>query len=548
MVNPAGHKQPHLPTRRRLLRMLAAWGGSLAAAEPFRAAPSTAPDFHCDHPRLQARYDRAVRQLAGNCRRLFRFAEPVLIEGGRYPGIWLECGPMEGWFYKDFNPAIAAANHRIFLSLQRADGYLPCAIRRDRIEYSQIQMAVPIASTALELAEWLHDERLLRQAYRACARWDRWLRRYRDTRKTGLCEAFCGYDTGQDKSPRFRGLPWQCPHQDARLCPRNPRLPYLAPDLSATVYGGRLALARMAERLGRDRDAQRWRALAGFIRRAIFRWCFDRRELDFFDRDAENRFVRVRGVALLRMLEEHVPGPKLAGEIYARHIRNPREFWPPYPLPSIALDDAGYQAHPPHNCWCGPSQALTALRATRWMEHYGHAADLAHLMSQWVRALRDAPIFGQQLDPETGACTTGEDYSPAMLALVEFSARLYGVHRAGNRLEWNCRLPEGARRAEFSAGLAPGDAAEFQTARPRLLTASLPPAGGSSSSQSVLYLGRRKLFTLHGRARVVTDSRGRLFGLLGTELGSESVRLTWPSGAARQFRLQPDQYRDARDL
>ena len=229
-------------TRRSLLRLA---GAALApAARAESAAPQ--PSFRVDDAKYQAVYDAAVRAAEANVLTLSRYKEPVLIEGGPYRGVWLECAPQEGQVYAPWNAAAAAANQRSFFALQRADGQLPCLIHANRLGYAQIQMVVPIAATALEVAESTGDAQLLEQSYAACAGWDNWLQRYRNTRATGLCELFCEYDTGHDRSPRLSGLPHACPDGEARNLPAGNELPWLAPDLSATVYGGRIALARAA--------------------------------------------------------------------------------------------------------------------------------------------------------------------------------------------------------------------------------------------------------------------------------------------------------------
>ncbi|RYC10515.1 hypothetical protein, partial [Ciceribacter ferrooxidans] len=69
--------------------------------------------------------------------------------------------------------------------------------------------------------------------------------------------------------------------------------------------------------------------------------------------------------------------------IWTRQLHNPKAFWAPYPFPSIALDDPTFVRPIPRNSWGGATQALTALRAPRWMEHYGKHAELKHLMQQW---------------------------------------------------------------------------------------------------------------------------------------------------------------------
>ncbi|MDX1682324.1 MAG: hypothetical protein R3336_04300, partial [Phycisphaeraceae bacterium] len=249
-------------------------------------------------------------------------------------------------------------------------------------------------------------------------------RRHRDTRGTGLCEAFCEFDTGHDGSPRFAGLPEECPDNDAARCPSDPRLPYLAPDLSATVYGGRMALAKMARRLGRPEQAQQWQADAEQIRQAIIEHCYDPEDECFYDVDGRGEFVRIRGDVITRVLGEHVVDQAMFDRIYDRHIHDPEGFWPPYPLPSIAVSDPAFVRDLPKNSWGGASQALTALRAPRWFNHYGRHDDLQDLMTRWVQAIVDAPDFMQQLNPWTGEFSTSPGYSPAMCVLIDFVDRL----------------------------------------------------------------------------------------------------------------------------
>ncbi len=196
----------------------------------------TRPVFSEDDPRWGSTWDAALAVLAGNVKTVPRYTHPVLVEGSVYPGIWQECGPHEGLIYGTLAPYIAAQegaatplqiarhNHMAFFALQRPVGHesagqIPAAIKMSDVGYGQIQMVVPIAATAWELSELTGDDELLVTAYTACSRWDAWLREYRDTRKTGLVEGFCTYDTGHDNSPRCAAIPNRCPDGDARKCP-----------------------------------------------------------------------------------------------------------------------------------------------------------------------------------------------------------------------------------------------------------------------------------------------------------------------------------------
>jgi hypothetical protein len=420
-----------------------------------------------------------------------------------------------------------------FFALQREEGQIPCNMRSSSIGLSQIQMVVPIAATALELAQQTQDEELLAAAYDACSRWDAWLRNYRETRKTGLCEGFCTWDTGHDNSPRWAGIPNACPDSDARKCPPAPGLPRLCPDLSATVYGSRMALALMARLLNKHDESEKWEADAESIRKTILGRLYDSEDACFYDLDAENKFVRVRGDLLTRVLGEHVVDHALFETIYQRQIHNPKSFWAPYPLPSIALDDPTFVRPSPRNSWGGASQALTALRAPRWMEHYGKPSDLAHLMQQWVAALLRAPdgiqAFRQQMDPLTGEFTQSGSpgYSPAALVFVDFTWRLAGVRRLDDRsLEWNIRPGFAGENAAFRLRLSPTSVAELKY----------------TGNTAELYIHDHMIYRVAGTVRLITNHEGTwLTAKRGITDHPMSVTLHDAQGKAQHFTVKPNE-------
>ena len=486
-------------------------------------------EFQTDNLALQTRYHAACLGLHRNLVQISAYERPILIEGAEYQGIWLECGPHEGLLYgRFFDPQVAVNCHRIFFRFQQEDGYLPCYIWAHKLGTAHVQSVVPIASTALETFVLTSDNDFLLEAYLACSRYDDWLARYRDTRRTGLCEVFCEWDTGHDASPRVAGLPNECPEGDARQCPDLPdrALPWLAPDLSAMRFGGQQALARMAALLGREAESVRWQAQAEETHCALLAWCFDPESLCFYDMDANNRFIRIKGDVLTRVLSEQVPDTSLFDAIYTRHIRNPEAFWTPYPLPSIAVDDPAFVRDLPHNTWGGASQALTALRAPRWFEPYGKHTDLTHLMQQWVTALVAAAGFRQQLNPFTGELLPASDgYSPAMLVLLDFIERLYGITATENgALQWNCRLPDGATSAYYRRETKGG-------------LAELHVGPGSTSR---LTLAARPVATVVGVCRLTTDPQGNPLALIGTEPGEKRSVMVRVSDIEWTVTLAPD--------
>jgi hypothetical protein len=493
--------------------------------------------FRCDDAGLMRLHASALATLRGNVVQVPGFSGGVLAEGSGYAGVWMECGPQEGLVLgqsgSETDRAVARNNHLIFFMLQKDDGQLPYSVKRANHGgaggpgWSQIQMVVPIAATAWEIAQRTGDSELLDKAYGACSRWDGWLRRYRNTRGTGLCEGFCTWDTGMDNSPRWRGEPNRCADGDARICPPGPGLPRLCPDLSATVYGGRVALAAMAQALGKTSEADRWTEDAETIRKLIVNHLWSPSDGAFYDLDAQGRFVPVRSAALLRVLGEHVPDEKLFATVWERQAHNPKAFWPAYPFPSVALDDPGFERPVTRNTWSGASQALTALRAPRWMEHYGKSAELAWLMQRWVEALRRAGEFLQQMDPVTGIFTPDAGgYSPAALVLVDFLWRLSGVREQGNAVEWNLRPPVQGKSG-FAAKLH-GAAAEL----------------AYDGDVAELRIGGKRVAQVQGVVRVTTTPAGDLRTATGVALDEAQVGIQIDGKPERSLRIGPNETLD----
>jgi hypothetical protein len=152
----------------------------------------------------------------------------------------------------------------------------------------------------------------------------------------------------------------------------------------------------------------------------------------FYDLDAQNQFVRVRSDVISRVLGEHVLQMDVAHDrtilnnLWNRQLHNSNAFWGRFPLASVAMNDPSFVRPIPRNSWGGASQALTALRAPRWLEHYGQHAALQQMMQQWCEALVRDGKFCQQMDPVTGEFTQPDPggYSPAALVFLDFASRL----------------------------------------------------------------------------------------------------------------------------
>jgi hypothetical protein len=527
----AAETNPAVINRRTFLKQGA---GALIAAKTASAlaAPSPTeapPKFKTSNARWQAAYDAALVVLANNVQQMPRYNKPVLIEGSTYQGIWMECGPHESLVYRRFRPDVTRNSHMTFFELQRPDGQFPANNKIQEAGFGQIQMVVPIAATAWEFAQATFDEEFLHTAYKACSRWDNWLMRYRNTRATGLIEGFCTYDTGNDNSPRWAGLPNQCPDKDAKRCPPNATLPRLCPDLSATTYGARVALASMAKTLGKNIEADQWTERADKIRNLILSRLYVPEEAAFYDLNAQNRFVKIRSEILTRVCAEHVPDQALFDHLWTSQIHNPKAFWPAFPLPSVAIDDPTFVRPIPRNSWGGASQALTALRASRWFDHYNRSAEFAVMMDHWCEAIQHDMTFRQQIDPISGVFTKEDapNYSPCALAMVDYTWRLAGVSETLDALHWNIRPGHpAAESARFHMRTDTNQDAEI-----------LYSSHGASLSLGEKPLGRIE----SGTVRLVTNKTGVPQALVGISEQPQKVMLRLSGSVPQEISVQPNQ-------
>ena len=506
--------------------LIAMKAGTSSAAEEHE----TRQEFKTANTRWQAAYDKAIAVLAGNVRVLSAYPKPVLIEGSVYQRLSGEGGPHEGLVYSSIRRDVARNNQMGFFAFQREDGHIPFAIMASKgPTWDHLQLAVPLVAAAWELSRKTGDSELLETAYTGWGRWDAWIRKYRNTRGTGLVEGFCTFDTGQDNSMRWKGIPVSCPDGDATKCPPLPSLPRLCPDMSATVYGGRVALAAMARALGKTAEADRWTESAEQIRGLILSKLYVPEDAAFYDLDAQGNFVKIRCEVLARVCGEHVPDQKMFDDLWTRQIHNPKAFWAPYPMPSVALDDPQFVRPIPRNSWGGASQALTALRATRWFDHYGRSAEFSGMMDQWCEAIQQDMTFRTQVDPLSGKFTQEDapNYSPCALVMMDYTWRLAGVHEEQEVLHWNVRPGHpAAQSARFSK----------QTDADRKAVMQYDAHGAE------LWLDGKPIGRVDsGAARVVTDKAGIPQELLGISTRSQKVTLRLTGKKATEHTVQPNQ-------
>ena len=359
-----------------------------------------------------------------------------------YPGVWLETafGAVAlARLYPD-RKDIARNMVEMFLACQTEDGQFPLAVldRPDPKDPSkpeifdfQYQEVEPFGMICLEAYEMAGDHDLLVRLYDAFSRWDAWMCKHRMTSNRGLIEMFCGYDTGMDNSGRNIGM--SCPEnyneQNAAVLPIDDVVPILAPDMNALFWGDRMALAQMADMLGKPEEAAAWREKADEIKRLIFHYCFNEEDLAFYDVDKHGNQRKNLSIVQARMYYSHFLEGELAEQIFQRHLENPEEFNTPCPLPSMAANDPTFCKVPDRNNWGYYVQTGTALRTLLWLDHYGKHEYQDRFLEAWMRTwtYSEDVLFGQEVDPITCEPSLSSPWNSYTLLSYLHGARRFGL-------------------------------------------------------------------------------------------------------------------------
>ncbi len=388
--------------------------------------------------RLHTAAEQAKTALFGNILKVEQYSVPLLMAGDKYPGMWLEHN-QDNLFLAEYAPENAWASQTAFMDFQREDGLLPFVIPSEKgpfftddAHFWQVQSIYPFARCALEIAKTTgQGEAELNRIYRAAARFDDWLCRYRNRDGTGLVEMYCEYDTGHDHDPRVTdgGIPGSCPGNDAVNMPDLPFMPVLSVDLSAMAYGARIALAELAELLGKTDESDLWRERATKLKEIIKKLLYDPVDDFYYDRD-RNGLRKYRTEHITRMFLNEVMDQEEFDRIYHRYFENPAEFLTPYPFPSVSPADPRFDWNCPRNSWGCNTQSLTSLRALLWLRHYGREEERTALLFRYFRSyLTHGTQFQQELNPFDGSPVgSGRNYTPTLILYLEGAKLLKGTY------------------------------------------------------------------------------------------------------------------------
>jgi hypothetical protein len=405
------------------------------------------------------------------------------------------------------------------MDTQRADGRLPGMVKTDHHQsldpdYRMLQ-GYYFPTPALQIYFLIQrDKTYLSRLYDVLEKYDRYLWRTRNSNGHDCLESWCVWDTGESHSTRYMSQRYgNAPAWWAGdTPPRHSCTPFESMEIMGFSHDGRLTLSRISRELNNGMEKY-WahRALQVQNRLAEYLWRPEKHAC--YDRDKTGRFMDVLIHDNLRAMWYHAFTQKMADEFIRYHLFNPKEFWTPAPLPSIAADDPKFR-NDPRSDWSGQPEGLTYQRTIRALENYGHFAEVDLIGSKLLQLVGRNGTFTQQYDPFTGkACgghrqSMGRDgYGPTVLSVLEYTGHMYGVELDEDRVLWS--------------GLARGGFFIHYTQQWGTNVFALENRGN-------LFAGRingRTIFTCSTGVRVVTDLEGVAQAIIGIDQIDHEVTL-----------------------
>ena len=516
----------------------------------------TSVSLNTEDKDLQYVFDECERLCIENIR---VFGDtPVIREGAKYDGIWLETQPMGGEMYASRNMEIALNNHLLFMKYQRRDGKMPgmitCSMPYRGVSPNHDWMQGDFFTRSAMRMYYLigKDTEYLEMLYSSLKDFDNYLWKYRDSDGNGCLETFCVWDTGDDNNTKMLSRGVHALNHGLCFTDTPPTdhggMPFESAEYMAYSYSHCCVLAEISQILKKG-DSEYWKEKAEKIQKRAIEYLWDSERKAFFDRDKDNETIEVLSLENIKCMYHGLFTQNMADDFIEKHLLNPDEFFTPLPLPNIAINDPVFYINDEvnnftpeidktvranmaddiaDNSWSGPVQGLIYQRAIDALLNYGHHAELTYLGRKWLANLAKFKKFGQQYNPFTGEPSPGANgYGPTVLSALEYITHLVGIDYANDKFTFSSGKDE--KNSEFTQHIF-GD------------TYLLKRDNGTA----YVYKNGELKFSFTNGARVICDSELNIISIIGIEAETNTVELKYGENKY-SFSITPNEFYEIND-
>lgn len=331
------------------------------------------PILRIDDPLLEKTYNAIFEQLRKNLRPPSGYLKGrYAIPGGKYQRSWFWDTAFISQVWLLANPDIAKEIILTHIGTQLEDGMIPHMVSPDY--KSSITQPPLFAWATWKIYEKTKDEDFILKVYPKLKLFIQWIISSRDFHGDGLYKWVRSDESGMDDSPRFDGImvtqaPEYFPHPD--LLTRSlhswalhllgklrfgihPQIGKLdirdirALDLNCFLVNELSYLAKIADILRLESDRESFKKRATDLSELIQRKLWSDEDSFFYDLGPSG-FIKVKTPVAFYTLFSGVADENQSIRL-VEHLTDENEFWTPYPVPSVAVNDKRFLL----KYWRGP--------------------------------------------------------------------------------------------------------------------------------------------------------------------------------------------------
>jgi hypothetical protein len=304
-----------------------------------------------------------------------------------YIGVWQWDSYFHALTYRHIDKKLSHDQVRIMLDHQQSDGMIPDAVHDEGI-VTHLSYPVDADVTKPPILGWIAwkiyqsdgDREFLDEIYESIIRWNEWWFEKNDLDKDGLCEYLHPYSSGLDDSPLW-----------------DHGVPVTSPDLNTYLFMQMDSLGHIAHVLGQEEAAQGWQQRANTLLAQMGKKLYDRK-VGLYWPYHEGKPIR--------LLTPFSLFPLLTGRLsrgvasrLVKHLKNPEEFWPRYPIPTVGLNESSFS---PMTMWRGPTWVNINYLLQQGLEASGFEQDAQEMRLRSLEMIMNYPDIYEYYNPLTG--------------------------------------------------------------------------------------------------------------------------------------------------
>lgn len=301
--------------------------------------------------------------------------------------------------YAYLDPVSAQNSQRVYMDQQGKDGFIayrhgPRGMQSYEHKGKPTTSAPFFSWINLEIYKVSKDREFLKDAYTSGSRYVNWLEKNRDTDKDGTFE-WGPYGLIENVRDWYNVI-FQVSeerHLDIDKEDISDELECL--DLSLMIVKEMRSLSVMADELGKEKDARKWKKKADKITSLINERMWDEETGFYYHVDKKNHSFRFMGRDLKRPeIIGFLPlwaeaAPKDRADRIIQKLTDPAQFWRKYGVPTLSAADSFYNPNVDYCCkWNGPVWLLWDYMVFEGLLNYGYTDIARELGKKMVLAVK----------------------------------------------------------------------------------------------------------------------------------------------------------------